>query len=434
MPEVPEISGADTAWVLTSAALVMLMTPGLALFYGGLVRSKNILGTIMHSFFMLGVISLQFAIVGYSLAFGPDHGGVIGGLDFAFLKDVSISEASGYAPTIPHQTFFIFQLMFAVITPALITGAFAERAKFSTFCVFMVLWATIVYDPVAHWVWGGGGWLGALPEANGQVGLKALDFAGGTVVHINAGVAAVAAAIVYGKRHGYGREPMEPHDITMVVIGASLLWFGWFGFNAGSALGASGLASQAFTTTHLATAAAMVTWTALSWLVSGKPSVVGAAAGAVAGMVAITPAAGFVTTMGAVAIGVGAGALCYIAVRLRAKIGLDDSLDVIGVHGVGGMWGAIATGIFCYVSVNAAGADGLIAGGGVDQIGKQLVAVGATLAYSFVVTFVLLKVLDMVMGLRVSEEDENAGLDASQHGERAYLLDAGAPYAGIPTA
>ena len=388
MPEVPEISSGDTAWVLTSAALVMFMTPGLALFYGGLVRSKNILGTIMHSFFMLGVISIQFAVIGYSLAFGPDHGGIIGGLDFAFLKDVSMSEASGYAATIPHQTFFIFQLMFAVITPALITGAFAERAKFSTFLVFMLLWATIVYDPVAHWVWGQGGWLGLIPEENGDVGLKALDFAGGTVVHVN----------------------------------------------AGRAVAAGGLASNAFTVTHIAAAAAAVTWTAFSWLVSGKPSVVGAAAGAVAGLVAITPASGFVTPMGAVAIGIGSGALCYLAVRLRAKVGLDDSLDVVGVHGVGGTWGAIATGIFCYASVNSVGVDGLIAGGGVDQLGKQIVAVGATMIYSFVVTFVLLKVLDMVMGLRVSEDEEGMGLDASQHGERAYLLDSGnAPYAGIPT-
>jgi Amt family ammonium transporter len=434
MPEVPEISSGDTAWVLTSAALVMFMTPGLALFYGGLVRSKNILGTIMHSFMMLGVITIQFILIGYTLAFGPDAGGIIGNLDWFALKDVSMSEAfPAYATTIPNQTYMIFQLMFAVITPALITGAFAERAKFSTFLVFMLVWATIVYDPVAHWVWGQGGWLGLIPDEDGQVGIKALDFAGGTVVHINAGVAALAAAIVYGKRHGYGRDPMEPHDITMVVIGASILWFGWFGFNAGSALAAGGLSSNAFTVTHIAAASAAVTWTAFSWLVSGKPSVVGAAAGAVAGLVAITPASGFVTPMGALAIGIGSGALCYLAVRLRAKIGLDDSLDVIGVHGVGGTWGAIATGIFCYASVNAVGADGLIAGGGFEQLGKQLVAVGATMAYSFVVTFVLLKVLDMTMGLRVSEEDESVGLDASQHGERAYLLDSGAPYAGIPT-
>ncbi|HLF77612.1 MAG TPA: ammonium transporter [Dehalococcoidia bacterium] len=431
----PEIDTGDTAWVLMSSALVMLMTPGLALFYGGLARSKNVLGTIMQSFIMLGVISVQWALIGYTLAFGPDWKGVIGGLDFAFLKDVSASEPNAtYAATIPHQTWMIFQMMFAVITPALITGAFAERAKFSTFLVFMVLWALIVYDPLAHWVWGAGGWLGLVPEENGDVGIKALDFAGGTVVHINAGVAALAAAILYGKRHGFGREPMEPHDITMVVIGASLLWFGWFGFNAGSALAAGGLASNAFTVTHIATATAAVTWMALSWFFSGKPSVVGAAAGAVAGLVAITPASGFVTPMGAIAIGFGAGVLCYFAVRLRAKVGLDDSLDVVGVHGVGGTWGALATGIFCVASVNSLGTDGLLEGGGFDQLGKQLVAVGVTLAYSFIVTFILLKVLDMVLGLRVSEDDEIIGIDASEHGERAYLLDAGGSggYAGIP--
>jgi Amt family ammonium transporter len=430
----PEINSGDTAWMLMSSALVMLMTPGLALFYGGLARSKNVLGTIMQSFIMLGIISLQFVIIGYTLAFGPDHGGIIGGLDWAFLKDVSASEPNAsYAATIPHQTYMIFQLMFAVITPALITGAFAERAKFSTFIVFMLLWATLVYDPVAHWVWGAGGWLGLIPDASDQVGIKALDFAGGTVVHINAGVAALAAAILYGKRVGFGREPMEPHDITMVVIGAALLWFGWFGFNAGSALAANGLASNAFVVTHVATAAAAVTWAALSWAANGKPSVVGAAAGAVAGLVAITPASGFVQPMGALAIGIGAGALCYIAVRLRARVGLDDSLDVVGVHGVGGAWGALATGVFCVAfAINPASVDGLIAGGGLDQLGKQVVAVAATMGYSFVVTLAILKVLDVVMGLRVKEEDEIIGLDASQHGERAYLLDGGSPYAGIP--
>ncbi|HLF72579.1 MAG TPA: ammonium transporter [Dehalococcoidia bacterium] len=430
----------DTAWMLMSSALVMLMTPGLALFYGGLARSKNVLGTIMHSFIMLGVISIQFAIIGYSLAFGPDQSGLIGNFDFAFLDGVSSSAPGPYAATIPHSTYMIFQMMFAVITPALITGAFAERAKFSTFIVFMLLWATLVYDPVAHWVWGLGGWLGSFPEANGEVGLKAIDFAGGTVVHINAGVAALAAAIVYGKRHGYGRDPMEPHDITMVVIGAALLWFGWFGFNAGSALGALGIgseedgfiltASNAFVVTHIATAAAAVTWTGLSWLFLGKPSVVGAAAGAVAGLVAITPASGFVSPMAAIVIGVGAGAFCYFAVRLRAKIGLDDSLDVVGVHGVGGAWGALATGLFAAAAYG--GVDGLFEGNS-DQFVRQLEAVGVTIVYSFVVTFVILKVLDVVMGLRVSEEDELAGIDASQHGERAYVLDGGGTtYAGIP--
>ncbi len=437
------INSGDTAWMLVSSALVMLMTPGLALFYGGLARSKNVLATIMQSFMMLGLISIQFVLIGYTLAFGPDHGGIIGDFSWFGLRHVSTTEPDlRYAATIPHQTYMIFQLMFAVITPALITGAFAERAKFSTFMVFMVLWATFVYDPIAHWVWGAGGWIGLVPEnakllddgtvaLSGQVGLKALDFAGGTVVHINAGIAALVAAMLYGKRHGFGREPMEPHDITMVVVGAALLWFGWFGFNAGSAVAAGGLASNAFVVTHLATATAALTWMGLSWVFLGKPSVVGAAAGAVAGLVAITPASGFVEPMSAIAIGFGAGSLCYFAVRLRARSGLDDSLDVVGVHGVGGAWGAIATGIFAAVSVNASGANGIIYGS-FDQIWRQLVAVGATMGYSFVATFVILKVLDRVMGLRVSEEEEVAGLDASQHGERAYILDGGSTYAGIP--
>ena len=427
----------DTAWMLVSCALVMLMTPGLALFYGGLALSKKVLVTIMHSFIMLGVITIQFVVFGFSIAFGPDQGGLIGNFDWIFLKDVSPSEPGPYAATIPAQTYMIFQLMFAVITPALITGAFAERAKFSTFLVFMFLWATLVYDPMAHWVWGIGGWLGGFAEGNGEVGVKALDFAGGTVVHINAGMAALVAAVMYGKRHGFGREPMEPHDITMVVIGAALLWFGWFGFNAGSALGSLGLAtedggfiltaSNAFVVTHLAAGTAAVVWVALSWMASGKPSVVGAAAGAVAGLVAITPAAGFVSPMASLAIGAGAGSICYLAVRMRAKFGLDDSLDVVGVHGVGGAWGAIATGLFAAAAYG--GVDGLFYGNA-DQLVKQLIAVGVTIAYSGGMTFVILKLLDMTLGLRVKEEDELIGLDVSQHGERAYQLEPG--YAGIP--
>jgi ammonium transporter, Amt family len=413
------IDSGDTAWVLVSSALVMLMTPGLALFYGGLARSKNVLGTIMQSFMMLGIISIQFVLIGYTLAFGEGNN-FIGDFSFIALKDVSPFEPASPDGTIPHQAFMIFQLMFAVITPALITGAFAERAKFGTFVIFMLAWATLVYAPVAHWVWGGG-WIGDM---------GALDFAGGTVVHVNAGVAALAAAMIYGKRHNYGREPMEPHDITMVVIGAALLWFGWFGFNAGSALGANGLAVNAFTVTHVATAAAAVTWVGLSWIVGGKPSVVGAAAGAVAGLVAITPAAGDVTPMASIAIGAGAGALCYFAVRLRYRIGLDDSLDVVGVHGVGGAWGALAVGLFAVSSVN--GNEGLFSGNA-GQFVDQVVAVAATMVYSFVVTVIILKVLDMTMGLRVSEDEEIMGLDVSQHGERAYLLDGGGPaYAGIP--
>ena len=425
----PEVNSGDIAWVLTSSALVMLMTPGLALFYGGLARSKHVLGTIMQSFFMLGVITILFVTVGYSLAFGPDHYGLIGDFSWAFLTDVSASEPGPYAATIPHQTFVIFQCMFAVITPALITGAFAERAKFSTLLIFMILWSLLVYTPVAHWVWSLGGWLGGLPEENGDVGIGALDFAGGTVVHINAGVAALVGAILYGKRHGFGREPMEAHDITMVVVGAALLWFGWFGFNAGSAVAANALASNAFVVTHIAAGTAMVVWVGLSWMLQGKPSVVGAAAGAVAGLVAITPASGAVDAMGAIAIGAGAGALCYTAVRLRSKIGLDDSLDVVGVHGVGGAWGAIATGIFATATITG-GAEGLLQGDS-QQFIDQLVGVFATMGYSLVVTYVLLKVLDVTLGLRVKEDEELMGLDASQHGERAYQLDTGG-YAGIP--
>jgi Amt family ammonium transporter len=426
----PEIDSGDTAWLLTASALVMLMTPGLALFYGGLTRSKNVLATIMQSFFMLGVVTILFVVVGYSLAFGPDHGGLIGDFSWLGLRDVSSSEPGPYASTVTHQTFVIFQAMFAIITPALITGAFAERAKFSTFLLFMILWSLLVYSPVAHWVWAQGGWLGGLAEENGQVGIGALDFAGGTVVHINAGAAALVASILYGKRHGFGREPMEAHDITMVVVGAALLWFGWFGFNAGSAVAANALASNAFVVTHIAAATAMVVWVGLSWMVQGKPSVVGAAAGAVAGLVAITPASGAVDAMGALAIGAGAGALCYFAVRLRAKIKLDDSLDVVGVHGVGGAWGAVATGIFATATITG-GAEGLLKGDGA-QFVDQLIGVGATLGYSLVMTYIILKVLDVVLGLRVNEEEEIQGLDASQHGERAYLLDGGAPYAGIP--
>ncbi|MPZ50407.1 MAG: ammonium transporter [Dehalococcoidia bacterium] len=428
----PEISSGDTAWVMMSAALVMLMTPGLALFYGGLARSKHVLATIMQSFFMLGVITLVFVTVGYSLAFGPDHYGLIGDFSWVFLQDVSASEPGPYAATIPHQTFVIFQAMFAIITPALITGAFAERAKFSTFLIFMILWSLLVYSPVAHWVWSLGGWLGGLPEENGDVGIGALDFAGGTVVHINAGIAALVAAILYGKRHGFGREPMEAHDITMVVVGAALLWFGWFGFNAGSAVSAGALASNAFVVTHIAAATAMVVWVALSWIVQGKPSVVGAAAGAVAGLVAITPASGAVDAMGAIAVGAGAGALCYLAVRMRSKVGLDDSLDVVGVHGVGGAWGAIATGIFATATITG-GAEGLLKGDSA-QFFDQLIGVGATMLYSLVVTYGILKVLDLTIGIRVKEDEELMGLDASQHGERAYQLETGGSYAGIPVA
>ncbi len=412
-PAPPKIDTGDTAWVLTSSALVLLMTaPGLFLFYGGLVRQKNALGTIMHSFIILALISLQWVLWGYSLAFGPDKGGIIGGLEWFGLKGVGQAPHPDYSATIPHQAFMLFQMMFAIITPALITGAFAERKKFSTFIVFILAWATFVYDPLAHWVWGVGGWLRAL---------GALDFAGGTVVHISSGISALAAALVIGKRRGYGHQPMQPHNLPMTVMGAALLWFGWFGFNAGSALGANGLAAHAFTTTNTATAAAVLGWMFTEWASRGKPTVLGAASGAVAGLVAITPAAGFVTPMASIVIGALAGVLCYTACNLKAKLGYDDSLDVVGVHGVGGTWGALATGIFATKAVNEAGGDGLLYGNP-GQLLIQAVAVVVTLVLGFVMTTIILKVLDAIMGLRLSEEDEMAGLDLSQHSETAYTI------------
>ncbi len=407
------MNSGDTAFMLVSAALVMLMTPGLALFYGGMVRSKNVLGTIMQNFIMLGVISILWAIYGYSLAFGPDVGHFIGNLDWIGLRGVGFEPFKAYAETIPHQTFMIYQCMFAIITPALITGAFAERMKFSTFLVFMVLWSTIVYNPVAHWVWGDGGWL---------KNLGALDFAGGTVVHINAGIAALAAALVMGKRKGYGNhETFIPHNLPMTILGAALLWFGWFGFNAGSALAAGALASSAFTATHMATAAATLAWVGAEWIFRGKPTTLGAASGAVAGLVAITPASGFVGPMSAIIIGILAGVLCYLAVLAKPKLGYDDSLDVVGVHCIGGIVGALATGLFASKLVNAAGGDGLFFGNP-SQLGIQAIAVGATLAYSFIISYILFKILDATMGLRVTPEDEVAGLDITEHQETGYSL------------
>ena len=410
------IDSGDTAWMMVSTALVMFMTPGLAFFYAGLVRNKNVLSTMMHSFIVIGLVSVIWVIVGYSLAFGSDwFGGLVGNpADFFGMKDVG-QEPGPYADTIPHVLFMVFQMTFAIITPALITGAFAERAKFGPFLIFMALWSLIVYAPVAHWVWGDGGWLQDL------WGGGALDFAGGTVVHINAGAAALVAAILYGRRLGYGQEPMEPHNIPFVLLGAAILWFGWFGFNAGSALAADGIAANALTVTFVATAAAMVTWALLSWMLAGKPSAVGVAAGAVAGMVAITPAAGFVDVMPALAIGVGAGLFCYGAVQLRIRLRLDDSLDVVGVHGVGGAWGAFATGIFAVASVNILGSGVIDDNAG--QLARQLTGIGATFAYSFIVTFAILKVLDLTVGLRVDEDAERVGIDMSEHGERAYVFD-----------
>jgi ammonium transporter, Amt family len=406
------ISTVDTTWILVSAALVMLMTPALGFFYGGLVRQKNVLATIMQSFFVLALISVSWVLFGYSLAFGPSTGGLIGSLDWVGLNGVGLEPSPDYASTIPHQLFMVYQGMFAVITPALITGAFAERTRFKAFAIFTLLWSTLVYAPIAHWVWGVGGWLGEL---------GALDFAGGTVVHISSGMSALVAAIILGRRIGFGEEKMDPHDSTMTVLGAALLWFGWFGFNAGSALGSGELAVSAFVTTNTAAAMAALTWVTMSWMRHGTPSVLGAAVGAVAGLVAITPAAGFVTPMGAILIGLGAGVFCYLAVQLKGKLKVDDSLDVWAVHGVGGIWGALATGLFATVAVNADGANGLFYGNP-ELLWIQMIAVVVVGAYAMVMTFGILKVLDLVVGLRVPSDHEQVGLDTSQHGEAAYQL------------
>lgn len=407
------INSGDTAWMLVSTALVMLMTPGLALFYGGMVRRKNVLGTIMQSFVALGIITVQWMLVGYSLAFGPDIGHVIGSLKWFGLNGVGLTPNPDYAPTIPHQTYMIFQMMFAVITPALITGAFAERFKFKTYLVFILLWATFVYDPLAHWVWGAGGWI---------KNLGGLDFAGGLVVHISSGVSALAAAIIIGKRRGYGQEPMPPHNMTMTLIGAALLWFGWFGFNAGSAVASGALATSAFVATHVAASAAALSWMFAEWYTRGKPTVLGAASGAVAGLVAITPASGFVSPLGALAIGIIGGAVCFAGIRLKEKFGYDDSLDTVGVHGVGGTWGAIATGLFASRLINPGGNDGLFFGN-FSLIWVQLLAVVVAVSYSFTVTWVILKILQKTMGLRVFGDDEVDGLDLSQHGESGYVFE-----------
>ena len=408
-----KINSGDTAWVLASAALVMLMTPGLGFFYGGLVRRKNVLSTVMHSFFILCLISVQWVLWGYSLAFGPDfHGwGIIGDLSWVGLNGVGYLPNKDYAATIPHQVYMVFQMMFAVITPALITGAFAERKRFKAFVVFSLLWATFVYDPIAHWVWGHGGWL-----AN----LGALDFAGGTVVHISSGVSALVAAYVLGKRitHAPG-ENVEPHDLPMVVLGASLLWFGWFGFNAGSALAANALAGAAFVNTNTAAAMGALTWMTIHWWHKGVPSVAGATAGAVAGLVAITPAAGYVTPAASILIGLIVSVVCYGAVQLRDRLKVDDALDVWAVHGVGGTVGALATGLFATTVVNSAAANGLFYGNP-KQLWIQFIAVAASWIYSAVATWIVLKIVNLIIPLRVSEKEEAMGLDVSQHAEVAY--------------
>jgi Amt family ammonium transporter len=415
----PGVNTGDTAWVLLGAAMVMLMTPGLAFFYGGLVRRKNVLSVLMQCLVILCLISLQWALLGYSLAFGPDRGGFIGSLEWVGLKGVGAAPNPDYAPTIPHSTFMIFQMMFAVITPALIIGAFAERMKFSAFCVFSLLWATLVYDPLAHWVWGKGGFIGLMG------GWGALDFAGGTVVHINAGASALAAALVLGKRQGYPNGISPPHNLPLAVLGAALLWFGWFGFNAGSALGASALASGAFVATHLAAATAGAVWSLLDWMVYKKPTTLGMITGVVAGLVSITPAAGFVDPAGAVAIGVGAGVLPWLAVTiLKTRLGYDDSLDAFGVHGIGGIWGAVATGLFASAAVNpAVGKNGLFYGaGGAAQLLVQIKATVVAMVFSFVAGWVLFKVVDVLIGLRVSDHQERVGLDLTQHKETGYTV------------
>jgi len=403
--EAPKIVGADTAWMLISSALVMLMVPGLALFYGGMDRGKNVLSTLLLSFITLGVITIQWVLFGYSLAFGSDVGKVIGDFSLVALNGVGL-EPKG---TIPHQLFMVFQMMFAILTPALISGALVGRMKFSAYVVFILLWATLVYDPLCHWVWGGG-WISEL---------GALDFAGGLVVHISSGVSALAACIVLGKRKGYPTEAMPPHNLPLTLLGAGLLWFGWFGFNAGSELASDAVAASAFVVTQIATGAAVLGWVFTEWSLRGKPTLLGAASGAVAGLVAITPASGFVGPLSAIVIGAVAGAGCYLAVVAKNKFGYDDSLDVFAVHGIGGTIGALCTGLFATAAIG--GTDGLFFGNP-GQFVTQLISVAAAWVYSFGVTFIILKVLDAIMGLRVSVEDEVQGLDLSLHGERGYTL------------
>jgi len=399
------INSGDTAWMLIATALVMVMTPGLGLFYGGMVRSKNVLGTIMHSFMCLGIVSVLWVFFGYSLSFGPDLGGFIGSLDWAGLAGVG-QDPGPYSKTIPHLIFCAFQLMFAIITPALITGAFAERMKFSAFVLFTVLWSILVYFPLCHWVWGGG-WLAKM---------GALDFAGGTVIHLNAGVAALVAVLIMGRRRGYRQEPFYPHNLTMTMLGAGILWFGWFGFNAGSAVAANGTAAVAFFATQIATAGAALSWIICERIIRKKPTTLGFASGAVAGLVAITPASGFVTPLPALIIGLVAGMICYFAVLAKEKFGYDDSLDVVGVHGVGGLWGAIATGLFASV-----GGTGLFYGNP-HQLVVQLIASCTAIVFSFLMTGVILYAVKAITGLRVEDDEEVEGLDQSMHGEVGYNL------------
>jgi len=412
MAAVAKIDSGDTSWVLISSALVMLMTPGLAFFYGGLVRRKNYLNVLMQCMIILAALSVQWVLFGYSLSFAPGNW-FIGGLQWFGLNGVGLEPYPDYSATIPHQAFMIFQAMFAIITPALIIGAFAERMKFSAFLVFTLLWATFVYDPVAHWVWGIGGWLR---------NLGALDFAGGTVVHINAGFAALVTALVIGKRKSFETHPVPPHSLPFSVLGAGLLWFGWFGFNAGSALGANGLATNAFVVTNTAGAAAAITWALIDWKLNGNPTMLGTISGAVAGLAAITPAAGFVGVEAALIIGIVASILCFIAVSyIKQTFKYDDSLDAFGVHGISGFWGTVATGLFATKAVNPAGSNGLFFGNP-KQLIIQLIAVAATIVYTFIGTWILFKLVDVFVGVRVGEKDEAMGLDLTQHNERAYTM------------
>lgn len=405
------INTGDTAFVLASAGLVLLMTPGLALFYGGMVRSKNVLGTFMQSLIMISVISIEWVLLGYTMAFGPGLHGIIGNLAWLGLQTVGSDPSPTYATTIPQNVFMIYQCMFAIITPALITGTFAERVRFAPFVVFALLWSILVYNPICHWIWGSGGWLAAR---------GVLDFAGGLVVHLTSGAAALAAVLVIGPRKGFGKQSILPHNLPMTVLGTGLLWFGWFGFNGGSALAANGIAATAFVSTHLAGMAGMAAWALVEWLRRGKPTTLGAASGAVAGLATVTPAAGFVGPLSAIVIGVIAGVVCYGAVSLiKNSIGLDDSLDVVGIHGVGGVVGTICLGIFASKAVNPGGADGLLAGNPA-FFATQIFGVIVVAVYAFVVSFILFKVIDAVMGLRVSTENEVTGLDLSEHSETAY--------------
>jgi ammonium transporter, Amt family len=404
------VDSGDTAWLLVATALVMLMTPGLALFYGGMVRTTNVLATFMYSFVALAIVTVQWVVVGYSLVFGADRGGVIGGLDAVLLRGVTLAPRG----TVPALLFMAYQLMFAVITPALISGAVAERVKFSAWALFTVLWATLVYDPVAHWVWGEGGWLNRL---------GVLDFAGGTVVHLISGVSALVFALVLGPRLGHPRRRSVPHNLTLTVLGAGILWFGWFGFNGGSALAANGIAVLALVNTQIAAATAAAVWAAAEWLRQGRPSMLGLASGLVAGLVAITPAAGFVSPAAAIVIGAAAGLVCYAAVLAKSRFGYDDTLDAFGIHGVGGLLGALLTGVFAVKAWNAAGADGLLQGDAA-LLGRQALGALAAAAYAAGMTFGILKVVDRLVGLRVAEGHEAEGLDVALHGERGYALEA----------